>query len=72
MPLYSFGRIKKGKINIKEYVLIDPQGVHHTTTEGLIKFCEEHGLQPANLSKTLTGERKNNKGWRMESKNDNN
>jgi hypothetical protein len=53
----------RGKINIKKYQLIDPQGNIYTTTEGLSKFCEDHGLTSANIVKVCDGIRKNHKGW---------
>ena len=56
----------KGKINIKKYKLIDPNGNVHMTTNGLTKFCEENRLTPANLMKVLKGERKHHKRWTIE------
>lgn len=56
-------KTSKGKINIKKYELIDPNGNVFITTEGLTKFCEEHDLTPANLHKVINGERQNHKGW---------
>jgi group I intron endonuclease len=53
----------KGKTNIKKYILTDPNGVEHVTTEGMTKFCEDHGLSTPNMHKVLTGARKNHKGW---------
>jgi len=53
----------KGKINIKKYELTDPNGNIFVTTEGLVKFCEEHGLTPANLLKVIKGDRPHHKGW---------
>ena len=55
----------KGKINIKRYVLIDPDGNEHITEHGLTMFCEQHNLTPANMMKVLSGERKHHKGWRI-------
>jgi len=56
---------RKGKVNIKKYILIDPNGIEYVTTEGMTKFCEDHGLSTPNIHKVLTGERKNHKGWKI-------
>jgi group I intron endonuclease len=53
----------KGKINIGFFKLIDPNGRRYTTTEGLTKFCEEHGLCTANIHMVIQGKRKHHKGW---------
>lgn len=55
-----------GRINIKQYKLIDPQGNEHITQRGLSDFCREHSLTPSNLCKVLKGERQDHKGWRIE------
>lgn len=54
-----------GKINIKEYELISPDGSVHITTTGLADFCRQHNLTPANLHKVLKGEREHHKGWKI-------
>jgi group I intron endonuclease len=56
----------KGKINIKKYLLIDPDGNKYITEEGLSKFCEEHNLTTTNMHKVIQGKRKHHKGWRGE------
>jgi len=56
----------KGRINIKQYRCVDPNGTEHITSEGLTKFCEEHGLLRANMIKVANGERSNHKGWKCE------
>jgi len=53
----------KGKINIKIFILISPKGITYKTTEGLTKFCEEHGLTNQNIHKVIQGKRKHHKGW---------
>jgi group I intron endonuclease len=53
----------KGKINIKQYKLIDPLGVEYKTTAGLSAFCEEHRLTPSALHKVLKGTRSHHRGW---------
>jgi hypothetical protein len=53
----------KGKINIKKYLCISPEGEQHVTNQGLVKFCEEHNLSPQNMHKVLKGKRSNHKGW---------
>lgn len=35
----------KGRINIKRYICISPDGVEHVTERGLTHFCEQHTLQ---------------------------
>lgn len=59
-------KTSKGKINIKQYKLIDPNGVEYITKQGLTLFCEEHQLTPANMIKVLNGERNHHKGWKIE------
>lgn len=53
----------KGKINIKIFTLISPNGKEYITNEGLTKFCEEHNLFAANFYKIIKGKRKHHKGW---------
>lgn len=55
----------KGKINIKWYICISPDGVEHITERGLTYFCEQHNLTSACLHKVLAGTRENHKGWRI-------
>ncbi len=55
----------KGNINIKIYEVMDPSGQKHLTSHGLTLFCEQHGLSNKNLHKTLSGERKHHKGWKI-------
>jgi hypothetical protein len=55
-----------GKINIKQYKLIDPNGKIYITTNGLKQFCREHNLNSSILHKVKKGERKHNKGWKCE------
>lgn len=59
-------KTSKGKINIKIYKLISPDGMEHTTSNGLTVFCEEHNLNLPNLMKVLKGERRHSKGWKIE------
>ena len=54
---------RKGKVNIKKYVLTDPEGIEHVTEEGMTKFCEEHGLSTPLMHKVLTKQRKHHRGW---------
>ena len=56
----------KGKINIKTYKVIDPNGVKYITTNGLTKFCEEHNLTVTLLHKVVMSERKHHKKWKCE------
>jgi hypothetical protein len=55
-----------GKINIKIYRCISPQGESFITNEGLTQFCQKHNLTSANMHKVLRGQRDNHKGWRIE------
>lgn len=52
-----------GKINIKKYVLTDPDRNEYITTKGLRDFCREYNLTSSNLHKVLKGERLHHKGW---------
>ena len=54
-----------GKINIKKFILTDPNGIEYTTENGLTSFCREHGLVSQNFHKVLNGERKHSNGWRI-------
>lgn len=56
-------KTSKGKINIKQYILVDPDGKEYTTTNGLKFFCEQHDLNHPNFFKVLNGERTHVKGW---------
>lgn len=58
-------KTSKGKINIKVYELIDPEGEKHLTHEGLTLFCEQHGLNRSMLYSVIRGERQNYKGWKI-------
>ncbi len=53
----------KGKINIKKYIMIDPDGNEYITEQGLTLFCEMRNLQSAIMHKVLNGERKHHRGW---------
>jgi len=53
----------KGRINVKKYELIDPNGNIHITENGLTLFCEQHGLTRANLVQVADGKRPHHKGW---------
>jgi len=56
----------KGKINIKIFKAIDPEGKEFLTKEGLKKFCEDRGLSASNLHRVLGGKCKQHKGWKLE------
>ena len=53
-----------GKINIKRYMLIDPDGKEYITNNGLNDFCRKHFLTSSNILKVISGERKHHKGWK--------
>jgi len=44
--------------------VISPDGIIYSV-ENIHKFCEEHSLQPQNMHKVLTKQRKSHKGWRL-------
>jgi group I intron endonuclease len=56
----------KGRVNIKKYKVIDPNGIEYITNNGLTLFCEQHGLTRPNLLQVLSGKRKHHKGWTIE------
>lgn len=56
----------KGKINIKIYKVIDPNGNVYLTNEGLTKFCEEHDLANSLMIKVAKGKRVHHKNWKCE------
>ncbi len=58
-------KTSKGKINIKKYILIDPQGKEYVTENGLTSFCQERGLKHTNFFKVLKGERTHVSGWKI-------
>lgn len=53
----------KGRINIKIFVCIAPDGTEYITERGLTSFCEQHGLIASNLHQVLNGKRRHCKGW---------
>ncbi len=54
----------KGKINIKKYLIEDPEGNIHETTNGLGAFCREYNLHRAHMSHTQKNG-KTYKGWKI-------
>jgi len=68
----KMSKSSKGKINIKKYKLIAPNGNIYITNNGLTKFCEENNLKSSNLIKVLKGERSHHKGWTIERMKDDN
>ncbi len=67
----KMSRTSKGKINIKQFKLIDPNGNIYITKNGLTLFCEEHNLTGPNIHQVITGKRKHHKGWTGEHYNPN-
>jgi len=59
----KISRNTKGRINAKVYECISPKGKSYYTSHGLTLFCEQHGLQAANMHKVLKGQRSDSKGW---------
>ena len=61
----KMAQTSKGRINIKRYICISPDGVEHVTERGLTYFCEQHNLTSANIHHVLTGKRPGHKGWKI-------
>ncbi len=53
----------KGRRNIKQYIITDPNGRTYLTDKGLNDFCRQHGLDSNNLSAVATGRRKHHRKW---------
>lgn len=76
-PLYSeetkqkMSKSSKGKINIKIYTLIDPEGEEHITLEGLTKFCEDHNLHRTNMHLLTKGKFKQYRKWTLKKEEEN-
>ena len=62
---HDMSKIRKGKMNIKKYALLDPLGNEHITNNGLTLFCEQNNLTISIIRKTLTKERNHHKGWKI-------
>lgn len=58
-------RLNRGKINTKKFVVLSPTNERIVTENGLTDFCRSHNLSVQNLHKTLNGERRHHKGWRI-------
>jgi hypothetical protein len=55
-----------GKINIKTYKCVDPDGKEYITTKGLTQFCKDYGLSLCSMGKVHRGLMKHHKGWLCE------
>lgn len=56
--------VTRGVVNIKNFILLSPNGERITTTNGLTDFCRHHDLDARNLIATKPGgARKHHKGW---------
>ena len=55
-----------GKINIKKFKIIGPDGNEYITDRGLTFFCKEFNLAASLMTKVANGERKHHKGWKCE------
>jgi group I intron endonuclease len=60
----KMSKTSKGKINIKLFKVIDPNGVEYITINGLSKFCEDHNLTVTLLHKVAMGKRNHHKNWK--------
>lgn len=55
----------RGNINTKKFVVLSPEGISYVTERGLSDFCREHGLDVSNLHSTISGRRKQHRGWKI-------
>jgi hypothetical protein len=49
--------------NAKTFEFIDPNGLIHLITGGMVKFCREHALRPDAIIDVSKGRRTEYKGW---------
>lgn len=62
----KLSEITRGKINIKNFVLMSSDGKIHITHNGLTDFCRTNNLSCQNLIHTKPGgKRKHHKGWKI-------
>lgn len=54
---------RRSDVHRKHYIVTSPEGVE-TQIFGLYRFCRDHGLQGALMSKVARGERTHHKGWK--------
>ena len=69
LPPEHYQRISamnRGVVNIKNFVVMSPDGELFTTIQGLTEFCRENGLDARNLIHTKpNGSRKHHRGWKI-------
>jgi hypothetical protein len=56
-------RTSKGKINIKKFRIISPDGQEYLTDQGLVSFCEQHGIKHHFLRSVTDKNGVPHKGW---------
>lgn len=61
----KISRSSRGIHRIKKFQVQSPTGELIATERGLTDFCREHGLDAGNLHSTLTGRRKQHRGWKI-------
>jgi hypothetical protein len=62
----KISEMNRGVINIKNFILMSPNGTIFTTPRGLTDFCRTHNLSCQNLIHTKPGgKRKHHKGWKI-------
>lgn len=62
----KLSKINRGVVNIKNFLLMSPNGISYKTVRGLTDFCRENGLDARNLIHTKPGGlRKYHKGWKI-------
>lgn len=61
----KISQLNRGIVNIKKYEILSPLGKLMITMRGLTDFCREHNLSAPTLWKTLSGERRHHKGWKL-------
>ena len=54
-----------GRINIKVYRVVSPEGIEYTTERGMNEFCREHGLYRTGMSRVATGKQPDWHGWKV-------
>lgn len=61
----KLSRPLKGKINIKKFKLISPNGIEYITTRGLTLFCEQHKIYQTGLYRAMRCGKNEYKGWKI-------
>lgn len=62
-PCSAETKDKIGDANSKSFIATSPEGVEYHF-KNLAKFCREHGLRSAGMSRVATGQRSHTMGWK--------